>query len=352
MAPSSGSATRAACSATSSSACACSTRPAARSGSTRRTRWRSPIACSPTTAQTRRPAGASARPRRWRCSGSTLSTRRSSTRSSTACSVRRGAAGAGAPAGPQSRGGVAAPRWEGSTPSPLRSYDLIPGVTAGEAGMNAWVRVSAMVAAVAATVLVATSPAWGADVGLRVLSNRADLVSGDDALVEVTAPAGTSGGDLTLDVDGRDVTSAFDAKDGRRLVGLVTGLRLGANVLTARAPDGSTSRLTITDNPVGGPIIAGEQTQPWLCTTEDNGLGKATDAQCDAPSKVEYFYKSTGGGSLQSYDPADPPSDVAQTKTHQGKTLPHIVPPQRGAPDPRVYDIPGLFDPQKPLTGP
>src|SRR5438874_11173656 len=99
--------------------------------------------------------------------------------------------------------------------------------------MQFWVRANAIAAAAAATVLLAAAPALGADIGIRVLSNRADLVSGDDALVEITAPAGTSPGDLTLDVDGRDVTSAFGDKEGRRLVGLVTGLRVGANVLTA-----------------------------------------------------------------------------------------------------------------------
>jgi hypothetical protein len=216
--------------------------------------------------------------------------------------------------------------------------------------MQFWVRVTAIAAAAATTVLLSAAPALGADIGLRVLSNRADLVSGDDALVEVTAPAGTSASDLTLDVDGRDVTSAFTAQEGGRLVGPVEGLHVGANVLTARAPDGSTSRLTITDNPIGGPIISGEQTQPWLCTTDDNGLGKPTDAQCDAPSKVEYFYKSTGGGALQSYDPSNPPSDVATTTTDQGKTVPYIVRRERGALNRGIYDIAVLFDPKKPWT--
>src|SRR5947199_364020 len=126
---------------------------------------------------------------------------------------------------------------------------------------------------------------------------------------------------------------AFTAQQPGRLVGLVDGLRLGANVLTVRAPDGSTSRLTITDSPVGGSIISGEQAQPWLCTTDTNGLGKPTDAQCDAPSKVEFFYKSTdpSKSGLQSYDPANPPSDVATTTTDQGKTVPYVVRRERGA---------------------
>src|SRR3954469_10611276 len=225
-------------------------------------------------------------------------------------------------------------------------------IPVGGVSMQVWVRMTAMAAAVAATTLLGAAPALGADIGLRVLSNRADLVSGDDVLVEGTAPAGTSDSDLTLDVGGRDVTSAFTPQEGGRLVGLVDGLHLGVNVLTARAPDGSTSRLTITDNPIGGPLISGEQTPPWLCTTDTNGLGKATDAQCDAPSKVEYFYKSTdpSKSGLQSYDPAKPPSDVAQTKTDQGRTVPYIVRRERGALDRGVYDIAVLFDPKKPWT--
>src|SRR4051794_27292338 len=214
--------------------------------------------------------------------------------------------------------------------------------------MKLCVGVNAMVA----TVLLAAAPALGAGPDIRVLSNRADLVSGDDALVEGTVPAGRSAGDVTVDVDGRNVTPAFDVRDAGRMVGLVEGLHLGANVLTARGPDGSTARLTITDSPIGGPIIAGEQTQPWLCTTEDNGLGKATDAQCDAPTKVSYFYKSTdpSKSGLQSYDPAKPPSDVAQTKTDQGRTVPYIVRRERGAVDRGIYDIAVLFDPKKPWT--
>src|SRR3954453_7778247 len=130
--------------------------------------------------------------------------------------------------------------------------------------MQVCVRLSAMAAAVVTTALLGAAPALGADIGLRVLSNRADLVSGDDALIEVTAPAGTSDSDLTLDVGGRAVPAAFTPQPGGRLVGLVDGLHLGVNVLTARAPDGSTSRLTITDNPIGGKTISGEQVQPRL----------------------------------------------------------------------------------------
>jgi hypothetical protein len=52
----------------------------------------------------------------------------------------------------------------------------------------------------------AASPASTSEVRINVLSNRADVVSAGDALVEITGP---NLAELRVDVDGRDVTSAF-----------------------------------------------------------------------------------------------------------------------------------------------
>src|SRR5918995_2619338 len=52
---------------------------------------------------------------------------------------------------------------------------------------------------------------------LEVLSGRADLVSGGDALV-----AAKVSGPVTVDVDGADVTGAFAVRPSGRLEGLVT----------------------------------------------------------------------------------------------------------------------------------
>ena len=61
-----------------------------------------------------------------------------------------------------------------------------------------------------------------------------------------------------------------------------TGSPSGRTSLTAKL--GSKTRITITNHPIGGPIFAGPQVQPWFCTTAENGLGPATDAQCNAPT--------------------------------------------------------------------
>ena len=55
-----------------------------------------------------------------------------------------------------------------------------------------------------------------------------------------------------------------------------------------------------------------------------------------------------GGSALQPYDPANPPSDVANTTTDQGKTVPFIVRQERGALDRDEFRIAVLFQPGKP----
>ena len=69
---------------------------------------------------------------------------------------------------------------------------------------------------------------------IKVLSNRADLVSGGDALVEIVVPQATTADDLRVDVDGRDVSSSFKQRADSRVVGLLTGLKDGVNVVIAR----------------------------------------------------------------------------------------------------------------------
>src|SRR4051812_31063131 len=69
---------------------------------------------------------------------------------------------------------------------------------------------------------------------ILVLSNRADLISGGDALVEVRWPAGAPIGKASVALNGNAVTGAFAVRADGRYVGLVTGLREGPNLLTAR----------------------------------------------------------------------------------------------------------------------
>jgi hypothetical protein len=175
-----------------------------------------------------------------------------------------------------------------------------------------------------------------------LLSNRADLISGGDALVEIVLPQGVSASTIRVDDDGRDVTSAFAVRPNGKFEGLVSGLADGPNVLTTRAPRGNGARITITNHPIGGPVIAGPQTQPWICGTT---LGQPQDAQCNVPTRYSYSYKSSITGQFGSYDPNNPPSDVAQTTTDQGVTVPYVVRVEDGVEDREYYQIAVLFNP-------
>lgn len=186
------------------------------------------------------------------------------------------------------------------------------------------------------------------DVSIRVLSNRADLISGGDALVQIVLADWIDPGDVTVDVDGTDVTASFAVRDDGRFLGRVEGLALGVNNLNARVGGGGAT-IPITNHAIGGPIFAGAQIQPWLCTTQNNGLGAAQDAQCNAPTVYTYHYRSTNPArtGFLAYDPNNPPADVATTTTDQGETVPYIVRRERGTADRGIYDIAVLFDPAR-----
>jgi hypothetical protein len=184
---------------------------------------------------------------------------------------------------------------------------------------------------------------------INVLSNRADLISGGDALVEVVLSSGGFSSIASVDVDGRDVTPAFAVRTDGRYRGLVTGLANGVNVLRARLTDGSGARINITNHPSSGPVFSGPQVQPWSCNAG------ASDTSCSRdPQTVPGTINGPAGPDsyFQTYDPANPPAPVlvAQTTTDQGKTVPMVVRVETGSIGRAQYQIAVLFDPAKPWT--
>jgi hypothetical protein len=213
---------------------------------------------------------------------------------------------------------------------------------------------------------------------IRVLSNRADLISGGEALVGVFLPSGVSPSAVRVTLGRKDVTS--DLAAGRlaglmsgvpahnllgldhranALVGLVTGLHHGRNLLKALLPDGDGARITITNHPIGGPVFSGPQVNPWTCNAG------AADAQCDRAASYQYFYMpaSLSGvpdpSSFQTpdprfvpYDPSHPPAAaaIAQTTTDVGQTVPFVVRVEIGTIDRGQYNIATLYDPSRPWS--
>jgi len=188
----------------------------------------------------------------------------------------------------------------------------------------------------------------GADSAIQVLSNRADLISGGDALVEVRLPADADPNRVVVTLNGKDVSSQFARRENGRYMAQLTGLALGENRLSARIGNAAPSVVTVINHPNGGPVFAGPQVQPYTCSNAD----KAINAQCDQPAEYSLLYKSTdpSKSGLQPYDPANPPTDVA-TATPQGQpAMPFIVRQERGFQDRDQYLILTLFDPAKPWT--
>ncbi len=176
-----------------------------------------------------------------------------------------------------------------------------------------------------------------------VLSSRADLIAGGQALVQIQLPPRANGWRIEATLNGENVTAAFTQRAGTTITGLVKGLKLGPNVLTAKLPDKTGARITLTNHPIGGPVFAGPQVQPWTCQQG------ARDKQCDQPPIYEYFYKSTNPtkSGFQPYDPAHPATDVATTTTDQNQTVPFIVRRETGYEDRDQYKIATLFRPNQ-----
>ena len=138
-------------------------------------------------------------------------------------------------------------------------------------------------------------------VTFTTLSTRADAVTGGDVLVAVAGPAYD---DLTVTVDGEDVTSMFDlpasapARD-ITIQGLLTGLDDGEHLLQATEA-GQTSSLAVVNHPITGPVFAGDHLEPWICHTEEAGLGPAEDEDCTVePQESVGAAPSIDGESVQ-----------------------------------------------------
>ena len=228
---------------------------------------------------------------------------------------------------------------------------------------------------------------------IRTLSNRADLVSGGDVLVQVVPPVGAEAGSgLVVRVGTKDVTSAFARRADGRITGLVTGLADGENVISAQMDLTKLAQLTVTNALLSGPIISGAQIKPFYCATPTpqvvsgdtpatpaSGLSGAPDASCNIAPEVKLYYRSTAAGCtfglpdpvwnigatattvpaaptvattncFKPYSLGSTPADLATTTTDSGVTVPYIVAVERGTLNRGIYDIAVLVDPSKPRT--
>jgi hypothetical protein len=203
---------------------------------------------------------------------------------------------------------------------------------------------------------------------IEVLSGRADLVSGGDALVQVDLPASWRD-DYTprpatvalpsIKVGSRDVFRSFAFTGTNTLRGLVTGLPLGRSTLTV-SHAGHSASLVLTNHSIDGPVFSGPQIQPWACAAGTTGRQchkAASYALKYLPAGTTQLHASAAGSgvasSYQDYDPKNPPpaGTIATTTTQTGVTVPFIVRVEEGYLDRDEYTIAALYQPGKPWTG-
>src|SRR5689334_5055097 len=198
----------------------------------------------------------------------------------------------------------------------------------------------ALLFAVLTALLVApASAAYG--VRIEVLSTpRPDFVSDGDALIGIT---GRNLENVVVELNGRDVTGVF-TRTRDRLIGLVRGLVVGRNTVTA-----GEARLGITNYPRSGPMLAGPHETPYICgtagftTLAKVKLGPATGPNCSVPTRVDYLYRSTVDRSLKVL-PATKPADLATTTTSDGRRVPYIVRVETGVINRSIYEYAVLHD--------
>src|SRR6266852_303055 len=111
------------------------------------------------------------------------------------------------------------------------------------------------------------SVAVAAHVEVRVLSGRADMVTGGDALVETNAALEK----FNARLNGQDITSSFrPGKTAGTLIARVEGLKIGKNTLEVKSAKGR-EKLELINYPTTGPVFSGPHQKPFVCQTEQAG---------------------------------------------------------------------------------
>src|SRR5437764_1219991 len=233
-----------------------------------------------------------------------------------------------------------------------------------------------------------TTSALAASPEIIVLSNRADLISGGDALVQINLPTAVKPAlGVKVALNGAPINNMFAVRPNGRFQGLVTGLNNGDNLLTVDTPQGR-AKITITNHPIGGPVFSGAQLQPWICatvvaqtvsvignpgstpptataTTRASGLSSdPTDVQCDTPPTYSYYYQPkalegtsctfTITGASPCFvafptlnNPSTRPANaaIADFTNDRGGTAKSIIRVERGSINRTIYQLVTFYDP-------
>lgn len=173
-----------------------------------------------------------------------------------------------------------------------------------------------------------TPPLAAGQFELMTLSTLPDAVTGGDVRMAIRGL--TAGETYTVKRNGVDVSDVFERVSDSEAQGVVTGLRDGDNTVSATVSSDAGLRsasLLLRNHPITGPVISGPHQTPFICRTEDAGLGAPIDSDCSVETKYQWFYRSAlTQGFKELSDPYAPyPADVMNTVTEDGRAVPFVV---------------------------
>lgn len=220
---------------------------------------------------------------------------------------------------------------------------------------------------------------------VRSLSNDPALISGGDVLVEVQLADIDKADDVIVELNGEDISDAFALRADDRFIGLVVGLDLGENTISAHSKDRPSRSvdLVVTNHPASGPIFSGPRLEPWICAepsatavtvtnpnngqsataqSQVSGLSGSPDANCDIEREVSYYYQPVSAAEdcafniaasdscFVPYNTDNPPADaqVASFTNDRGDTVRSILAVERGALNRGMYELSVFHDPEQP----
>ena len=176
----------------------------------------------------------------------------------------------------------------------------------------------------------------GLSLAITALSSRPDAITGGDARIRVTAPAGVPLSQIRVTLNGAEVTGQLLITD-IGLEGVVRGMTGSMNELQAQAPGAQPAVLTLTNHPRTGPLFSGTQQQPYVCqadrfrTRTGARLVPVVDDRCSIEPSTSYVYLSSRTRTFVPLDvsavtdPAKRPADLAPTTLPGGAVQPFIV---------------------------
>jgi hypothetical protein len=171
-------------------------------------------------------------------------------------------------------------------------------------------------------------------VEMTTISARPTLITGHDATLAIRGL--TRGDHLRVTVNGRAVPSRTFRRVASlpgQALGQVTGvlhhLKIGADEVRATVAGKRygtrTMHLRLLVHSLQGPIITGPHQEPFICKTEQGGLGPAHGPNCFAKQRIHWWYKDLQGNFHRLANPyAAYPSDVTTT-TINGTKVPFVV---------------------------